>query len=162
VSPVTFNPPSASALPPGLSTVTATASDLSGAVVSCSFTVQRPFLSINGFYPPLGPVTMPGSCTVPALTNNAGSRVVIKFDALLCNSPYVSPTPPTVTIKKLGIPGNPCGVASIVSGPFILGTASQWHFNWDSAKKDAGAVFRIEVNQGDMNPNPPGMYIRLQ
>ena len=161
VSPVTFNPP-ASALPPGLSTVTATASDASGAVVSCSFTVQRPFFTINGFYPPLTSAT--GSCTAPAVTNNAGSRVVVKFDLLFCNSPYLSATPiPTLTIRKV-VPqtGNPCAFSgNPITGPFIQGVASQWHFNWNTVKNDAG-VFRIDVNLQDGNPNPPFIWVRMQ
>src|SRR5262249_17472905 len=161
-TPVTFNPP-INALPPGISTVTASASDAGGAVASCSFRVQRPFLTINGFYPPLASTT-PGSCTAPAVTNNAGSRVVVKFDLLLCNAPYLAATPiPTLTIRKV-VPTilDPCAFGPPITGSFIQGVANQWHFNWNTLKSTDVGVWRIDVNLGDFgDPNPPYIWVRL-
>jgi hypothetical protein len=73
----------------------------------------------------------------------------------------VASTPvPTLTIRK--VIANPCVLGPAITGTFIQGVPSQWHFNWNTVNKDTG-VFLIQVNLGDNgDPNPPYIWVRLQ
>ncbi|HTL56269.1 MAG TPA: hypothetical protein VL361_11365 [Candidatus Limnocylindrales bacterium] len=153
---ITFNP-AASAVGPGTTLVTATATDSKGNVASCTFKVTRPLLTFDGFDSPIG--TVGGSCTAPAVTITAGSKIPVKFDTLLCGSAYKQPTPPTVTISKV-VNFTTCATNSIgIDNQFLQWVANAWHFNWNTPKPDTN-VYRIDVHLID--GSNPFVYIKLQ
>lgn len=150
---VTYDPP-VNALPPGGSVVTATATDLSGNVATCQFTVVRPFLQFNGFYSPIN--GSGGACAAPIRFINAGNKVPIKFDTSFCGLAFKSALPPTVTIRRLTLanPSDPCEVVpTSIDHLYFQWVANQWHFNWNTLVTDKGR-YRIEVDLGDGSINP--------
>ena len=123
--------------------MTATATDLSGNVAICQFTVARPFLEFNGFYSPIN--GSGGACTAPIRFINAGNKVPIKFDTTFCDLAYKSALPPTVTIKRLTLanPSDPCEVVpTSIDHLYFQWVANQWHFNWNTFVTDKGRYHR--------------------
>jgi hypothetical protein len=150
---VTYDPPF-SMLPPGISTVTATATDLSGNYTNTQFQVVRPFLTFTGFYSPIN--GKGGDCTAPIRYINAGNKIPIKFDTTFCGTVYKSSLPPTVTIRRLTFanPSDPCeALSTSIDHLYFQWVANQWHFNWNTLATDKGR-YRIEVELGDGSTNP--------
>jgi hypothetical protein len=154
---ITFNPASASSLPPGNTLVTATATDANNSTATCHFTVSRPFLTLgsSGFAPPIGGTG--GTCAAP-IGGNFNGKVQIKFNTYLCNTLFVSTTPPPVTITQLDSNCNPTGV--VISGPQLVYTSNAWHGQWVPSPTQHG-YFLITVNLGDGNPNPIFAIIQI-
>jgi len=159
-APVTITySPALNALSPGNNNVIATATDAQGNHAICPFTAVLPFLNLgpNGFANPINGIG--GTCTVPLRQIvGAGTKLQIKFTTYLCNTIYISTTPPTVTITKLDANCNPTAVE--VNQQQLSLTSNTYHIQWQTGPNDVGP-YMISVNLGDGNPNPISAIVQL-
>jgi hypothetical protein len=133
---VSFNPP-ASALPVGVTTVTATVTDTLGNTAQCTFIATRHGLGFTGFDSPIDGTG--GSCDAPLRTINKGSKIPVKFTISCDGSPTFSGQP-TLSIRK-------CPSGQIVGGGNFQIVANEWHFNWDTTGLNAGTYRLIATLQ---------------
>ncbi|MBI5384467.1 MAG: PxKF domain-containing protein, partial [Verrucomicrobia bacterium] len=135
---ITYSVQTGSGFPVRTTTVICTATDASGNVSSCSFSVTRAPLSFAGFLPPIGGAdTTGGSFANPVRTFKNGSTIPVKFTASCGGAAVLSGVHRLQAIQYSD--ANTAGEAidasprdGATSGNQFRLADGQWHFNLDT------------------------------